>query len=565
MFGLFKSYWTSKDWKFAWTALFILIGLQFGTAYIFLAANRWERNFFDSIEQRNAAQFSALLFVFLGIMAMQVGAIVLEGWVERMLSIRWRSFQTERYIHRWMSRSRFLEIERLRIIDNPDQRIASDLDAITSTTGILSIVLGFIGTTVSAITFILVLLETARPINFSLFGTPISIPGSTVWYASAYALIGSLIIVKVGKPYINAVMRQQHREADFRANLIHVRRNAPQIGLAGAVELERRSLMQSFAEVRRNFRSIILTTLGLSATQSIYERIGTILPLFLMVPSYFSGAISFGQVMGARDAFQRLVGQLSYFVQAYPRIGAQLANLNRLKELDDAIDFERPRGIHIGAAALVSGRVMETDGLVLHLPDGTPLATIGNWHVEVGERWAVCGASGAGKSTLLRAVVGLWPDGQGSVSTALDTVAMFVPQRLYLPVNSLKAAICFPDLAENHTDETIIGLLDRVRLGHLAGQLYVSRFWQEELSPGEQQRVALARILLHRPTVLFLDEATSALDPVNARYFYECLDRDLPSTTLISIVHDERLLTHHNRCLTIDDGHAVMVALPEPN
>lgn len=563
-FGLFKDYWTSKDWKFAWAALFILIGFQFGTTYIFLAANRWERNFFDSLEQRDEAQFSALLFVFLGIMAMQIGAIVLDGWVERMLSIRWRSFLTERYIERWMSRNRFAEIERLRIIDNPDQRITSDLDALTSNSmGLLSIALGFIGATFSAVSFTLVLLETAQPIRFNLFDRAISIPGSTIWYATAYALIGSLVIVKVGKPYINAMMRQQHREADFRANLIYVRRNAAQIGLAGAVDMERRSLFQSFAEVRRNYRSIIITTLGLSATQSIYERIGTILPLFLMVPSYFAGAISFGQVMGARDAFHRLVMQLSYFVQVYPRIGTQLANLNRLKGLDDAIDVERPRGIHIGATALAPGRVIEAQGLVLHLPDGEQLAKVGDWQVAAGERWAICGSSGAGKSTLLRAIAGLWPDGQGTVSMALDTVAMFVPQRLYLPLGTLKAALCFPQLAEEQTDTDIIALLERVNLGHLADKLHLSRYWQEELSPGEQQRVALARILLHRPSVLVLDEATSALDPKNARHFYECLALDLPSTTLISVVHDERLLAHHNRCLTIDDGVAAIVELPD--
>ncbi|SNS51721.1 MULTISPECIES: ABC transporter ATP-binding protein/permease [unclassified Azospirillum] len=565
-FGLFKAYWTSKHWKFAWANLILQIGLQFGTAYIFLASNRWQRDFFDSVEKRDVEKFGILLFVFLGIMLMQVGAILVNGLLDKLLSIRWRSFITEQYIDRWMSRNRFAEIERLRLIDNPDQRIAVDVDAVTNASiGMLSVILGFIGSTVGAITFAMVLLETAEPIRFDLLGMAINIPGSTVWYACIYALAGSLLMVKVGQPYIQAVMRQQHREADFRANLIHVRRNASQIGLAGAVGLERQALKDSFAEIRRNYRSVILTSLGLTGTQSVYERIGTILPLFLMVPSYFAGAISFGQVMGGRDAFSQLVMQLSYFVQTYPRIGEQLACLNRLKGLDDSIDYERPRGISIGAGALAPGQVIATHDLALFLPHGAPLLHVGDWQVGVGERWAVCGPSGAGKSTLLRAIAGLWPDGKGAVTMTPDTVAMFVPQRLYLPLGTLKAALCFPDLPEAHTDAEIIQLLERVRLGNLAERLHVTSFLQEELSPGEQQRIALARILLHRPSVLVLDEATSALDPDNARHFYECLRNDLPHSTVISIVHDERLLAHHDRCLTIADGVATAAALPGKN
>jgi putative ATP-binding cassette transporter len=566
MFGLFKAYWTSKDWKFAWANIIIQIGFQFGTAYIFLAANRWERDFFDSVEQRNVEKFGILLFVFLGIMAMQVGAVLANSLLDRLLTIRWRSFITERYIDRWMARNRFAEIERLRLIDNPDQRIAVDVELVTNASlGLLSLMLSFIGVTVGAITFAMVLLETAEPIRFDLLGMAIHIPGSTVWYACIYALVGSLLIVKVGQPFVQATMRQQHREADFRANLIHVRRNAPQIGLAGAVNMERQALKDSFAEIRHNYRSIIITTLGLNATQSVYERIGTILPLFLMVPSYFAGSISFGQVMGARDAFQRLVTQLSFFVQGYSAIGQQLACLNRLKGLDDAIDYERPRGIAFNAGTLARGQVIATRDLALFLPHGEPLLLVGEWQVKAGERWAVCGPSGAGKSTLLRAIAGLWPDGKGTITLALDTVAMFVPQRLYLPLGTLKTALCFPALPETHTDTEIAGLLDRVRLGHLADKLHKTSFWQEELSPGEQQRIALARILLHRPSVLVLDEATSALDANNARHFYECLRTDLPNATLISIVHDERLLAHHDRCLTIANGAAAAVALPEDN
>lgn len=553
--SLFSGYWTSKDWKFAWFALATLLLFQFGTVYVLVRMNRWERSFFDSIEQRNAAAFSALIFVFVTILVAQVAMIMTEGLVDRLLSIRWRTYLTERYLDRWLARDRYIEIERLHIIDNPDQRIAEDLERITNHgVGILNFVFRLIGSMVTAVSFALILLETAEPIRFTAFGTPVSIPGSTIWYAVAYALVSAVIAVKIGKPFIRASMRQQHREADFRANLIQIRRNAAQIGMANAISVERLSLSRAFAEICRNFRTVILTSLGLTATRSVYERIGTVLPLFLLVPRYFAGAITFGQLMGARDAFQRLALQLGYFVQSYELIGLQISYFNRVKGLDDAIDQVRPRGVAFGTS-VDAGMAVVVSGLSLHHSHGEALLAIGDWKVRDGERWAIIGPSGAGKSTLVRALAGLWPDGRGSVGLADRTRAMFVPQRLYLPLGKLKAAVCFPDRPEAHDDTVVGALLDRVRLGHLSTDLHALRMWQEELSPGEQQRVALARILLHQPTLLVLDEATSALDADNARHFYTCVLDAMPGTTLISVVHDEALLAQHTHVLTIANGH----------
>jgi len=563
---LVSSYWTSPDWKFAWFALIALLFFQFGTAFILLRANRWQQQFFDVIEQRDQAQLVPLMLVFLGIMAMQVVMILTENLIDGLLSIRWRTYLTRDYLDRWMRRNRYAEIERLRIIDNPDQRIADDLNNITAAVGMnigaLHIVLRLIGSIVTAVTFAMVLLETAPPITFSLGGTAVSIPGSTVWYAVAYAIVGSWLMTRIGQPFIRAMMRQQHREADFRAGLIHVRRNAAQIGLAGAVATERQAVELSFDSVRLNFRSVIYSSLGITAAGSIYDRMGTVLPLFIMVPGYFAGSMTFGQLMAGRDAFSQLGAQLGYFVRSYQLIGQQVSYINRIKGLDDAIDDARPAGIAVGAGT-PAGIMLATQGLALHRPHGGALVTIGDWNVGAGERWALRGASGAGKSTLVRALAGLWPDGAGSVALAEDSRAMFVPQRLYLPLGTLKAAVCFPDQPEDHHDAHIAALLDRVRLGHLAEELHGVRLWQEELSPGEQQRIALARVLLHRPTLLVLDEATSALDAGNARNFYDSLATYLPQATIISVVHDETLLAHHTHTLTFADGQAHAAAIED--
>ena len=556
---LVSGYWTSPDWKFAWFALITLLFFQFGTAFILLRANRWQQQFFDVVEQRQAGQLGSLMIVFLGIMAMQIVIILTQNLIDGLLSIRWRTYLTRDYLDRWMSRNRYAEIERLRIIDNPDQRIAEDLNAITAalgmSIGVLHIVLRMIGSVVTAVTFAIVLLETAPPITFSLGETAVSIPGSTVWYAVGYAVIGSYLTAKIGQPFIRAMMRQQHREADFRAGLIHVRRNAAQIGLAGAVGTERQALEQSFDAVRLNFRSLLYSSLGITAASSLYDRMGTVVPLFVMVPTYFAGGMTFGQLMAGQQAFGELGMQLGYFVRSYQLIGQQVSYFNRIKGLDDALDDMRPAGITVGAGT-AAGVVLSTRELALHRPDGVTLVTIGDWSIRQGERWALRGASGTGKSTLVRALAGVWPDGSGSVAMAEDSRAMFVPQRLYLPLGTLKAAVCFPDRPEDHDDATIRDLLDRVRLGHLGNEIHGLRLWHEELSPGEQQRIALARVLLHRPTLLVLDEATSALDADNARHFYDSVAKDLPHATIISVVHDETLLAHHTHTLTIANGNA---------
>ncbi|MEG3092724.1 ABC transporter ATP-binding protein/permease [Sphingomonas sp. PB1R3] len=555
-FDLLRDYWTSKDWKFAWGALIVLMAFQFAGAWLFVIMNRWQQRFFDGVENRDVAGFASLLTAFIGILALQMVFVILEPYIRRMLCLRWRIHLTETYLDRWLSRNRYAEIERLRMIDNPDQRIADDIKFVADPeVGTLSILTSLVYSIVSAISSIMILLETSGPIRFALFGWRVSIPGGTVVYAALYVLVSSVVMVLLGKPYIRAMMGWQHREADFRSNLIHVRRNAPQIGLADAVATERLSLRSAVQNVYLTSRSVIRSLIGLNAANGLYDRLGSIIPLFILVPRYFAGAITFGQVMGGRDAFQQLVPQLGFFVHLYPRIATQISYINRLKALDDAIDHERPMGItaNVGTS---EGIAVATAGLLIRRPHGEPLVEVGDWQVRTGERWVIRGPSGAGKSTLLRALAGLWPDGVGQVALADRSAAMFVPQRLYLPLGTLKAAICFPDAPEDHDDAAIAALLDMVHLSHLADDLHGLRMWSEELSPGEQQRVALMRILLQKPDLLILDEATSALDPANTQHFHDLLGQHLGDVTIISVVHDERLHRYHDHALVIADGRA---------
>ncbi|MFD1033503.1 ABC transporter ATP-binding protein/permease [Sphingomonas hankookensis] len=555
-------YFVSDDWKWAWFLVTCYCLIEVSTTSVFLLLNTWQREFYDTIEQRQGGLFLSLVVKFIMISGMAIGTQVLHNLVGWTLSIRWRRWLNDWYLGRWFARDRFYEIERLRMIDNPDQRIAEDLRAFTSM-GLeygqspLSIVISIIFSLVRAVAFAAILLQTSSPLTLPLFGYRIPLPGGDlIWFSVGYVVFGTAFITWIGKPFVRRKMREQHYEADYRAGLIHVRRNGEQIAFSNAQAIEKDGLTNAFANIRRNFYQLMLANMGLSAGQDVYQRTMQVVPLFLTVPKYFAGAITFGQVQGARDAFTQFATSLSYIVQAYPGIARQVANINRLKALDDAIDYERPRGIGFTPGGTAEGVAISTTGLILRRPNGAPLLEVADWTIRNGERWVVEGPSGNGKTTLLRAIAGLWPDGMGQVAMTRAGTAMLVPQRLYLPLGTLKAAICFPDRAEDHDDALIAALLEVVRLQTHVSAMHELRMWQDELSPGEQQRVALARILLQRPTLLVLDEATSALDAENAAHFYQSVLAAVPDATIVSVVHNEKLASYHTHRLQLQHGHA---------
>ncbi|MBB3859685.1 putative ATP-binding cassette transporter [Novosphingobium hassiacum] len=555
-------YFVSEDWKAAWCLLIAYAAISFGGVYTFILSNHWQRDFFDSIEQRQSSLFVTLIFTFLMIAALQVAFVLANNLVSWTLSMRWRNWLTNWYMDRWFARDRFYEIDRLRMIDNPDQRIAEDIKAFTNVTqgnSLVGIAVGIIGSLISAVSFGYILLQTSSAIVVPVAGYEIALPGGDlIWFAIVYVLFGSVVITWIGRPFIRRRMREQHYEADFRTNLIHVRRNGEQIAFSRTQDMERRGLQGSFANIRRNWYRLMWANIGLSAGSSIYDRVMGVIPLFLTVPKFFAGQISFGQVMASRDAFTQFSSSLSYFVQVYPGLAQQIANINRLKALDDSIDNERPRGIDFRPGEAGEGVAIHVQNLELRRPNGESLIALADWVVRNGERWVIEGPSGSGKTTLLRAIAGLWPDGAGQVAMTRHGTAMLVPQRLYLPLGSLKNAICFPDRAEDHDDATVAALLEKVRLATHIDDMHQLRMWQDELSPGEQQRVALARILLQRPTLLVLDEATSALDADNAAYFYEAVRAAMPDATIVSVVHNEKLAAYHTHRLLVHDRQATM-------
>ena len=555
-------YWTSHDWMFAWSALVVLLAIQFGTVYVLTWGVTWQQQFYDALERRQAALFAQLTVLFAVILLSQVALTLVNSYFTKILGLRWRTYLTDIYLGRWMARERFYEIERRSMIDNPDQRIAEDIEVLTGQ--VPGTALSIVTELTTAVSFAYILMETARTVRFPVFGLSMALPADLLVYAVLYAAVGTVLIVVIGRPYVTRNRMQQQYEADFRAGMMALRRDAEPIALAGAQPIERRSLANRFATVRSNYKRVILATIGLEIGNGGYNSLGSVIPLFVLVPRFFAGEISLGQIIAGRSAFGTLTGSLAFLVNSYSLFGLQVASILRLRALDDALDQDRSRGIGFAAGAMQDrGVAVRTADLRIARPDGRELLQMPDWTVRTGERWVIRGDSGAGKSTLLRAIAGLWPDGAGTVSLCDDCNVMFVPQRLYLPLGSLKDAICFPDPGDTHDDAAIATLLNNVGLGEHVDRMGERRMWQDELSPGEQQRIAQARILLHRPDVLVLDEATSALDQPNAQQFYRAILGVRPDLTLISVVHDDRLVPFHTHGLTIEAGSATCVALAE--
>lgn len=547
------SYWVSSDWKIAWLLLLGNIATLFTGVYSMVLLNKWQGSFFNALQGADGGAMPRLMVDFAVAITAVVSFQAINILFDSYLVIRWRTWLTQHYLERWLRHQRFHDIERSRLIDNPDQRIAEDINLFTDKG--LQLLLGFIRATTNAVVFGIILWNLSGILHFSVGGSNYALPGSLVWAAIAYALIGAFVIILAGRPLIRRTMRQQHYEADFRFGLIHVRRHSEQIAFARSASTEWRGLSASFDLLRSNFVRLIWIRCGVQSVQGIYSQVSAVVPALLMLPRVVAREITLGPVMQARDGFVQFHMAVSWFVQAYPQIAELTATVNRLKALDDLIDHPRPYRI---VANVHEGSAIEARGLALSLPDGRHLLDVGDWTVRKGERWTVRGASGTGKSTLLRALAGIWPDGKGEVDSPAAGKIMFVPQKAYFPLGTLKDAICFPADPSTFDDERISGLLNHCRLPELPSMLHEIRPWSEELSPGEQQRLALARVLLHEPDYLFLDEVTSALDTDNASYLYGSIVERLPGLTLVSVVHAEALSRFHTHSFCVVDRRAIL-------
>lgn len=544
---IIRPYWFSEEkWSARGLLAFIII-LDLTTIYAIVQMTYWNRDFFDALAAYNRSAIMPLMFTLLILISISLTTGVFSIYFKQLLEIRWRTWTTTVFISQWLEKNHYYHIEQRKSTDNPDQRIAEDLSLLANKS--LELFTGFIKNFANLISYGIIVWSISDAWQFNIGGEQVSIPGVLLWIGIAYAILGSIVMEKIGRPIVGLDYLQQKFEADFRYLLMRIRENAEQIALYKGEQTEKRRLQHSFISLKKNWHGLMTYTKRIEFTEKLYIDIGAYIPYFLVVPQYFAKNISIGEVMQVGLAFTRLRQALSWFIFEFKELAELRAVLRRLQEFENALN--QP-GLENIATTNGHDQSLNTTGLYLAKPDGQILAKIPDTQIHQGERWLIQGPSGIGKSTFLRALAGIWEYGQGKISLPQGGTMLFLPQKSYLPYGTLKAALSYPETEAQFSDQACEVILDQVNLAHLTDQLNQIDYWEKRLSGGEQQRLAFARVLLHRPDYLFLDEATSALDMENEKNLYQLLAVFLPETTIISIAHHQSLENFHQHILKLD-------------
>ena len=562
---LVKPYWNSEEKWIARGLLVVVIGLNLGQVFLNVQFNSWYGRFYDALQQKNLTVFWHEILVFLFLATCWVAVGVYEYYLRNSLEIRWRRWLTRRYLKNWMTGRVFYRMELTsRGTDNPDQRIQEDLNNFPFQT--LNLALDGMSNVVNLVSFVTILWGLSGAISFVLAGLHITIPGYMLWCALLYAIVGTVIMHLIGRRLAGLFFTQQRFEADFRYSLVRVRENAEGIALYGGEEDEHARLSDSFGRVFGNWFQIMRMRKRLLWFSFSYNQLAVLFPFVTAGPQYFAGTIMLGTLMRISNAFGQVQSNLSWFITSYTTIAEWKASVDRLISFDRAMaESEAAGAAGVGIAVQPEPEPdVRIDHVDLDLPDGKPLVADISADIRPGERVLVSGPSGSGKSTLFRALAGIWPYGAGKIVIPQLKRLLFLPQRPYVPIGSLRNAVTFPAVPGKFSDPEIAEALTACKLGDYANRLDESHHWDRRLSPGEQQRLALARAFLQRPDWLFLDEATSALDPETEAALYKLLLERLPETALVSIAHRTDLAAFHRRRLQFKPTAGGMKVASEP-
>ncbi len=556
---LTRPYWVSEERGRGLLLLIAVIVLNLSLVGMTVVLTYWQRAFYNTLEQKDAATFWSLLFLggeadgtwFPGFTVVAIAYILIavyQLYLRQALQIRWRRWLTRDYLDRWLADRAYYRIALTDPqTDNPDQRLADDLRLFVDDT--LTLGLGLMNSVVTLFSFILVLWSLSGPLE--VFG--ITIPGYMVWVAILYSVLGTWIAHLIGRPLIRLNFLQQRVEADFRYALVRLRDNVEGVALHQGEADEKRGLLARFGALTENWWAIMTATKRLTFFTAGFTQVASIFPIVVAAPAYFAGRIPLGGLIQTSSAFGQVQGALSWFVDNYARLTEWRATVERLTGFRRAIEAARAATDGVRVAPGADPAVVLKD-VTISLPGGRVLLRDASLRLEKGEAVLITGASGSGKSTLFRALAGIWPFGQGTTHIPDGARALFLPQRPYLPLGSLRRAVCYPLDATSVPDDAVRDALSAAGLPHLLDRLDEEDAWDRRLSGGEQQRLAIARALLVKPDFLFLDEATASLDPAGEEALYRLVAERLPGTAVLSIAHRPAVAQFHGRRLVVAEG-----------
>lgn len=549
-------YFRSEDRWAGRVLLATVIAIELSLVGIDVMINQWNNRFFNALQDRNWDAFVSELLFFCGLAAAFIVLAVYQLYLNQWLQIRWRRWMTRQYLERWLRSANHYRMQLLGDgADNPDQRIAEDIKQFIDSgtgAGILPIGIGLLSSVVTLGSFLFILWSLSDAAPITLFGVPI--PGYLVWAALIYAIVGTLFTHLIGWRLIGLNFMQQRYEADFRFNLVRVRENSEQIGLLEGERAETGRLLLRFGRVVDNWYNIMTLQKRLTFFTAGYRQVSVVFPYIVVSPAYFSGKMQLGGMMQTASAFSSVQSALSFFITTYRDLAEWVAVIERLDGFDRAVAAAEAAAVTppvIEVKLQATMRSVGINNLTLRLPNGQLLAEADDISIKTGDRVLVTGPSGSGKSTLFRAISGIWPFGSGTVSVPADAQVMLLPQRPYFPIDTLSAAIAYPAQPGTFDNESVKAALQAVGLPGLIERVDEEGHWNRVLSLGEQQRLGVARALLHKPDYLFLDEATASLDEPGEAALYKLLQERLPHATVISIGHRSTLADFHTRRLTL--------------
>ena len=547
---LIQGYWTSEERWSARVLLASIIGLNLGLVGVSLLQNLANGALFTALQQQNAPGFYRAFVIVILLILLYLAVAVLRAYLDQVLQLRWRRWLTDQYVTRWLADRAFYRMRFSGRVDNPDQRISEDVRLFIERSGSLG--LGFLNSIATLASFAALLWYLSGSITLPIDGFAITIPGYMLWVALLYAGLGSVVAHLIGRPLISLNNRQQAAEADFRSSLLYLREEAEGIAFHSGETHERSAALVRFRTLYDNFKRIILRSNIIWVFQLLFSQFTSFLALLIASPGYFSGAILLGVLIQTAHAFERVNEALSWFIGSYTVFAQWRATVDRLTEFAAEINRQAEVALFGTCTETALQDTIELCDVSVFLPDGEPLLSTISLSFKPREAVLLRGTSGSGKSMLVRVLAGLWPFAIGRIHLPAGAKTLFVPQRPYMPIGTLREALWFPAPPASDREAEACAALASVGMSTLSQRLDEVSHWTQTLSLGEQQRLAFARALLIKPDWLFLDEATSAIDEEEEAALYRIIAHALRSTTVISIGHRASLEAYHQRVITLD-------------
>ena len=547
---LTKSYWQSEEKKKAFFLLGCIIALTLGVVYMLVLLNQWNNSFYSALQNYDAKKIFDELIHFSWLAAIYILLAVYSYYLQQTLILNWRRWLTTRFIDIWLQNKTYYNLQMFgKDTDNPDQRISEDVRQFVEMT--LSFGIGILKAFCTFASFVVILYNLSGSLSFTFMGKTWTINGYMLWASLLYSVIGTYITHIVGRKLVKINFIQQKYEADFRFSMIRLRESAESVAFYRGEAQEGSVFKQRFKMLLDNFWKLVNKQKQLVFLNSGYSQIAIIFPFVVAMNRYLTKEVTLGGLMQVASAFGRVQDSLSYFVDMYSSIAQWQAVVMRLTcfghHMHDV--YQQAERFHVERFAAAD--VVEVNNMQINLPDGKPLLENISFTLHPGHNVLIKGVSGSGKSTLLRAISGIWPFVDGKIFLPERDKLMFIPQKSYLPLGTLRAALNYP--GNKPIDDTeLIYLMDLCQIGYLKDKLDLEAVWSHVLSVGEQQRLAFVRAHIQQPQWLFLDEATSALDEDTEANMYRLLQERLQQTTVVSVGHRSTLNKYHELVLRLN-------------